>query len=163
MRLPRKRRGWKPAARSKTHDPHGPRGAGTLPAALPLLAAQASCARLIRLTAGCGQHCPPSMASQRFSSLFVGRRPIPTRVDARPHVLHYKPCRSSSTAIENAGIKSVVIASARGAPGNSPYTARNAPSPCGETGTPPRWQGPGRSVARACPDRTTLPWPVPRY
>jgi tetratricopeptide (TPR) repeat protein len=36
------------------------RGAGTLPAALPLLAAHASFARLSRLKAGCGQNCPPS-------------------------------------------------------------------------------------------------------
>jgi hypothetical protein len=58
--------------------------AGTLPAALPLLAAQASCARLSRLKAGCGQNCPPSKALHRFSSLTVGRRPIPTGLEARP-------------------------------------------------------------------------------
>src|SRR5580692_6300861 len=45
-------------------------GAGTLPAALTQLAAQASCARQSRLKAGCGQNCPPHEGASRCCTSF---------------------------------------------------------------------------------------------
>jgi len=66
-------------ARSKT------RGVGTLPAALPLLAAQASCARPSRLKAGCGQNCPPSKSPAPVFITIRGPQAHPDRRPRPPH------------------------------------------------------------------------------